>query len=100
MKKKLTLTIDADVYDELQELPRKVNISEVVTWTLKLMIEDIKKGRELTKEELDEYLRRTPGGKDYQKRLREHWGPGVEKIEATVGKIKKTVKSKISKKSG
>ncbi len=92
MKKRLNLTIDSDIYDALQELPRKVNISEVVTWVFKILLEDFKKGGELNKEELDKFLRNTPWGKDFQERLREHWGPGIEKIDAKVEKIKGAVK--------
>lgn len=98
MKKRLNLTIDSDVYDALQELPRKVNISEVVTWVFKILLEDYKKGRELTKEELDDLLKRTTGGKDFQERLREHWGPGIEKIDAKIEKIKSAVKPKRGRK--
>src|SRR3990170_4092312 len=98
MKKRLNLTIDSDIYDALQELPRKVNISEVVTWVFKILLEDLKKGRELTKEELDDLLKRTAEGKDFQERLREHWGPGIEKIDAKIEKIKSTVKPKRGRK--
>jgi len=94
MKKRLNLTIDSDIYDALQDLPRKVNISEVVTWVFKIILEDLKKGGELNKEELDKFLRNTPGGKDFQERLREHWRPGIEKIDAKVEKIKGAVKPK------
>lgn len=98
MKKRLNLTIDSDIYDALQELPRKVNISEVATWVFKIYLEYFKKGRELTQEELEEFLRNTAGGKDFQERLREHWGPGIEKIDANIEKIKSTVKPKRGRK--
>lgn len=98
MKKRLNLTIDSDVYDALQELPRKVNISEVATWVFKILLQNFKKGRELTKEELDEFLRNTPGGREFQERIREHWGPGIEKIDAKVEKIKSAVKPKRGRK--
>jgi len=98
MKKRLNLTIDSDVYDALQELPRKVNISEVATWVFKILLEDFKKGGKLGKEELDKFLSNTPGGKDFQERLREHWGPGIQKIDAKVEKIKSAVKPKRGRK--
>jgi len=41
-KKKLTLSIDPTVYDQLGELPRKVSISEVVSLVLEFMIADVK----------------------------------------------------------
>ena len=41
-KRKLTLSIDPVVYDQLGELPRKVSISEVVSLVLEFMIADVK----------------------------------------------------------
>ena len=98
MKKRLNLTIDSDIYDALQELPRKVNISEVVTWVFKILLEDFKKGRELTKEELDDLLKRTAEGKDFQERLKKHWGPGIDKIDTKIEKIKSAFKPKRGRK--
>ncbi len=102
MRKKLTLTIDAEVYDMIKELPRKVSISEVVSWVLKTIFQDIKKGGQLTQEEIDAWLNSTPEGKDFKERLREHWGPAFYKIDDTIEKVKttviKTVKSRKSKK--
>ncbi len=37
MKKKLNLTIDEDVYYSLDDFPRRVSISEIVTWVLRGM---------------------------------------------------------------
>ena len=51
VKKKLTLSIDEDVYDKLGEIPRKVSVSEVTSWFLKMFVEEIKLGREMTDEE-------------------------------------------------
>ena len=94
MKKRINLTIDADLYDSLNELPRRVSVSEVLSWTLKMVVDEFKMGREMTKPELDAWLQNRPGGRDYQERLREHWGPRIEKIEG----IKKTVKKSITPK--
>lgn len=79
MKKRINLTVDAEVYDQLKELPRSVSVSEVVTWILKLMLEDIKRGRELTHEETLELLRSTAEGRDYQERFEERFGPSIRK---------------------
>ena len=92
MRKKLTLTIDPEVYDMIKDLPRKVSISEVVSWVLKSMYQDIKKGRELTQEEFNKWVESTPEGRDFRERYREHWGPSIKKIDETVEKVKKTVK--------
>ena len=42
MKKKLTLSIDEDAYEDLGELPRKVSMSEIVTWIARAFTTDIK----------------------------------------------------------
>ena len=75
------MTIDADVYDELKDLPRKVSLSEIVSWVLKAMLEDIKKGRELTQEEFDEWVESTPEGRDFRERLISNYGPTFKKIK-------------------
>lgn len=94
MKKRMTITIDSDVYDYLQELPRKVSLSEVITWSLRSALQDIKAGRELTSKELQKWIDSTPEGRDFRERLREHWGPTIEKIDNTVEKVKKAIKPK------
>ncbi len=92
MKKRMTITIDEDIYDALQELPRKVSISEVLTWIVKAAFQDIKAGRELSSDELKQWMDSTPEGKDFRDRLNEHWGPGIEKIDATINKVKNAMK--------
>lgn len=98
MKKKITLSLDDDVYDALQEFPRKVSLSEVVSWVLRSMFQDIKAGRELTTKELQAWMDSTPEGRDYRDRLTEHLGPTFDKIDAAVDKVKKAVT--IKKKKG
>ena len=100
MKKKITLSIDSDVYDQLNDLPRKVSVSEIVNWVLKAMLQDIKKGRELTEEELKEYVRQTPEGRDFLKNLQEQYGPKLDYVINEIKKIKKTIgldKKKVKK---
>jgi len=99
MRKKLTLTIDADVYDMIKELPRKVSISEFVSWMLKGMYEDIKKGRELTQEEVTAWIEKTPEGRDFRERLKEHWGPTLDKIDNTLNGVKEKITPKRKNKS-
>ena len=63
MRKKLTLTIDPDVYDELQKLPRSISVSEVISWFLKSMLEDIKRGGKFSQEEFEKWVESTPEGR-------------------------------------
>jgi predicted CopG family antitoxin len=91
MRKKLTLTIDSEVYDMIKELPRKVSISEVVSWLLKSMYQDLKKGRELTQEELNEWLDSTLEGRDFHERFRERFGPTVKQLETSINAVKQKI---------
>lgn len=100
MKKKITLSLDDDVYDALQVFPRKVSLSEVVTWMLRAMFQDIKAGRELSTKELQKWMDSTPEGRDFRERLKEHWGPAFDKIDAKVNKLKKSVKFEKNKQKG
>jgi len=97
MKKRLNLTIDDDVYDMIKELPRKVSISEVVSFVLRGLYKELKLGRELTQEEVDQWIESSPEGRDFRERLKEHWGPTIEKIDETFEKVKKTVKRRNKK---
>jgi predicted CopG family antitoxin len=69
MRKKITLSIDSDVYDDLEELPRKVSVSEFVNFMLKAYIEAFKKGGVPTDEQLDEIVAKM-GGEEFRDRLR------------------------------
>jgi len=97
MKERMTITIDKDIYDLLQELPRKVSLSEVISWSLKAMFQDIKIGRELSSEELKEWVDRTPEGKDFRRRLKEQWGPTIAKLDESIAKITGSGKKKNKK---
>ena len=94
MRKKLTLTIDGDVYDMLTEVPRNISLSEVATFFFKAFIADVKRGRELSQKEFDEWVGSDPQLKEVREYLREHLGPTVWKIEDTVNDLKKKAKKK------
>ena len=77
MRKKITLTIDSNVYDDLEELPRRVSVSEFVNVMLKGYIEIFKKGHMLTQEEVDELVK-DMGGEQFKERMRNTF-PTLEK---------------------
>jgi hypothetical protein len=91
MKKKITLSIDSDVFDKLKDLPRKVPVSELVNWVLRAMLQDVKKGKELTSEELRAYVKQTPEGRDFLGRFDESLGPKIEHLIEEVNSIKKAI---------
>lgn len=97
MKRRLNITIDDDVYDMIKELPRKVSISEVISWFLKSMLEDIKRGG-LTQEEFEKWVESTPEGRDFRERGREQFGPTIRKMDVSIEKLKKAVKPRKGKK--
>jgi predicted CopG family antitoxin len=96
MKKKITLSLDSDVYDALQELHRKVSISEVISWMLRSQFQEIKNGKQMSSEELKKWVDSTPEGQDFRERLKDHWGPTIHKIDDSINKV--TSKLKVTKK--
>lgn len=99
MKKKITLSIDSDLYADLDMLPRKVSVSEITTFLLKVFVEETKRGRELTEEEFDAVVS-SMGGKEFVERTKAAFGPTFEKVENGASFIKSlfAIKSKKTKK--
>ncbi len=88
MKKRLNLTIDDDVYESLGEIPRKVSVSELVNWLLKVFVAELKAGRELTGDELIKLTDSIPGGRDFRIRLQDQYGEKLERVQHLVEKAK------------
>lgn len=93
MKKKLTLTIDPEVYDSLKHLPRGVSISEVVSWMLRAMVEDVKPGG-MTEDEFLKFMDNDPRGHEVREYIREKLGPLVYPVRDMVSKEKAKGKDK------
>ncbi len=87
MKRKINLTIDSELYEALDNLPRKVSVSEIVNFFLKVIMIQVMKGRELTQEELDAEVEKA-GGEEFRQRVIAVLGPTVDKIDLGIGKIK------------
>jgi predicted CopG family antitoxin len=92
MKKKLTLTIDDDVYDGLEDLPRKVSVSEFVNFMLKAYIEIFKRGGMPTDEQLDEVVEKM-GGEEFRERLK-HTFPSLTGVAQMIKNAMKEDKGK------
>lgn len=90
MKKRINLTIDSDLYEDLDYLPRKVSVSEVTNLLLKAFIEEVKKGEQLTTEEVHA-LADSIGDGTLRERLNDQWGAGFKKVENIVESVKKKV---------
>jgi hypothetical protein len=91
MKKRINLTIDGDLYDDLEYLPRKISVSEVTNLLLKAFIAEVKKGHELTDKEV-KALADSIGDGTLRERMQEQWGPKFDKIDQLVNGVKKRLK--------
>ena len=74
MKKRLNLTIDKSIHDEIGELPRKVSISEMVSWILKCLVEGVKLDG-MTSKEFINYMDKDVRGRIVRQYLKEKIGP-------------------------
>ena len=74
MRKKILLSIDSEAYEGIKELPKKVSISEIVSWIVRAMIEDIKIDGMSTKEFID-YMDSDLRGREVRQYLKEKIGP-------------------------
>ena len=87
MKRSLNLSIDVDLYKELDNLPRRMSVSEVTSFLLRCYMEILKKGRMPTDEEFDVIVEKM-GGQDFVERMRISLGPTVERIDVATESIK------------
>jgi hypothetical protein len=87
MKRKINLTIDTELYEAFDKLPRKVSVSEIVNFVMKMIMLQAMKGRELTKEELNAEVEKA-GGEEFRERMRLVFGPTVDKIDLGLRKMK------------
>jgi len=79
MKRSINLTIDVDLHKALEDLPRKVSVSEVTNFLLMSYMAMFKKGYLLTDSELDEIVEKC-GGEDFRNRMKETFMPTVDKV--------------------
>lgn len=89
-KKKLTLSIDRVVYDQLGELPRKVSISEVVSLVLEFMIADVKG---ISEEEFLKSIENDPQRIEVRKYIQGKLGSLIQAMSHSAGN-KEQLKSK------
>ena len=94
MKRRLAITIDEDIYNELEQLPRRVSISEVINWFVRAAFYDIRSGRVLSDKELQDWIDSTPEGRDFRQRLIEHYGSTFEKIDSNIESVKQALRLK------
>jgi hypothetical protein len=98
MRKKITLTIDEDVYDSLQEMPKEVSLSDIATFYYKLFLEEFKKGRGLTDKEFDDLFNRTPEDLSLRLRIRKYIKPATIKMDKVEKKLTGVLKAPFKRK--
>lgn len=96
MRKKLTLSIDDDVYEGLQEVPRKFSVSDFVSFMLRGMLQEFKGSRvAFDQEEFEKWVNSNPELKRIREGIREAWGPTVWKAQDKLKGVKTGVKEKL-----
>jgi len=91
MKRSLNLSIEMDLYEELDNLPRRLSVSELTSFLLRCYMETLKKGKMPTDEELDAIVEKM-GGQDFVDRMRASLGPTIDRIDLTTEYIKGIVR--------
>ena len=89
MRRKLTLTIDPDIYEKLGDLPRRVSVSAVVSVVLKALISDAKG---MSDEEFLKLVDKNPGTREVHLLLQDKLGPYLEKYLKKVPVDSKKIK--------
>ena len=91
MKKRVTFSVDEDVFEGLKDVPRGVSVSEIVSWFLRAIITDI---QGMSDEEFRKIMDNDPRGKEVRKYLQEKLLPVLDKVDEGVDNVKKTLKIK------
>ena len=94
MKKRVTFTVDEDVYEGLKQVPRGVSVSEIVSWLLRAVITDI---QGMSDEEFKKFMENDPRGKEVRIYLQDKLLPFFDTVDSGVEKVKKTLKPKKGK---
>ena len=94
MKKRVTFTVDEDVYEGLKQVPRGVSVSEIVCWLLRAVITDI---QGMSDEEFKKFMENDPRGKEVREYLQDKLLPFFDTVDSGVEKVKKTLKPKKGK---
>jgi len=76
VRRKLTLTIDPDIYEKLGDLPRRVSVSAVVSIVLKALMSDAKG---MSDEEFLKWVDKDPDTRELHLLLQDKLGPYLEK---------------------
>lgn len=95
MKKKLTLSIDEDVYEKLQRVPRGFSVSEFVSFMLRGMLREMG-SMGTPQDHFEEWVNSDPERKSIREAVIEAWGrptlrTGLKKIDSVTEQLKAPV---------
>lgn len=97
MKKRVTFTVDEEVYEGLKQIPRGVSVSEIVNWCLRSIIEDLKPNG-MSDEEFVNFMDSDPRRREVRLYMKEKLAPIIcptlEAVEAIKNKTKHKLLSK------
>ena len=99
MKRSLNLSIDVDLYNELDNLPRRLSVSELTSFLLRSYIVMLKNGRMPTDREMDEIVEKM-GGQEFVDRMKKSLGPTVDKIDYATEYVKGIFKDGVEDNKG
>ena len=95
MKKRIALSVDEDIYEQLKFVPRGFSVSDFVSFMLRGMLQEVKNGRIFNEEEFEKWLNSDPELKRIREGIREAWGPTlypvIDKINTVADKMKAKV---------
>ncbi len=94
MKKRIALSIDDDIYNDLKFVPRGFSVSDFVGFMLRGMLNELNHGY-TTQEEFEKWVNSDPELKRIREAIKEAWGPNVWRAADKVINAKKKVKGKI-----
>ena len=94
MRRKLTLSIDEDVYKALKSVPRGFSVSQFVSYMLRGIIREIGTGG-MSEEQFEEWINSDPELKKVREGIREAWGPTLWPIIDKIDGVTDNLKSKV-----
>lgn len=91
-KERLQITIDKDLYEAIKKLPREISVSDVFNILLKVAIEEIKLGHEMSDKELIRWSEKDKYRKEVRKYLQKRLGPYIDLLKdvktRVIGKVR------------
>jgi hypothetical protein len=97
MKKRICLTVDEYVYEGLKNVPRGVSVSEMVSWFLRGIIEEVTPGG-MSPEEFVKLMDNDPRGKEVRQHIKRTLGPILNPVFDKVDEVTDGLKAKIKHK--